>query len=297
MSIWKGLTSELFGVLPYAAPIAFAAIGETVGQLSGVINIGIEGMMQAGAYGAYLGAADSHNAFGILSGFAIGGIAGTALAIFSAVFTLYLAIDQVVVGTAINLLALGVTATLFRIRTQNSTNLVSLTSLHHRFGFDIATELLIALVIVLTFALYKTGWGLALRSSGEYPKATESAGFSVLKLRLSALIIGGLMAGLAGAYLVVGTTGSYATNMTTGRGFVAIALVTFGRWKPVWVFASALLIGFLEILNFEFQAIHVHVPHELLLALPYIISLAILVIAGKSAPAPESLGVPFRRQK
>jgi simple sugar transport system permease protein len=174
--------------------------------------------------------------------------------------------------------------------------LVSIPKLPSYGIVDPALLLLFLLVPGAWFLLSRTGWGLAVRAAGEYPKAAEASGFSVAWLRLSALALGGLLAGLGGAYLSVGISGSFAENMTAGRGFVAIAMVTFGRWRPQWTFAAALLIGFAETLQFRFQALGLQAPYQLMIAMPYLVALAVLVVVGRGAAAPGALGQTYRRE-
>ena len=143
--------------------------------------------------------------------------------------------------------------------------------------------------------LFRTEIGLAMRAAGEYPPAAESAGFSVIRLRLLGQACCGAFAGLAGAYLTLGISQSFAQNMTAGRGFIAIALVTFGRWRPGWVLAASALIGFLEWLQFAVQGKSA-LPIQLFLALPYVVALLVLVLVGKGTQQPQNLGVPFRRK-
>lgn len=280
--------------IQYAAPVALAAIGETPVQRSGVINIGLEGAMLIGAF------------FGVLAAFAtqspwIGlAVATGAGVLTNALFgwlTVYLGSDQVVVGTALNLFALGLTGTLYRAKFSQSTQTLSVPQVPGWHGIDAVTVLLVVSIPLVWFLLSRTAWGLAVRACGEYPKAAEAAGFSVHRLRMSALALGGAFAGLAGGYLSVGIAGSFAENMTAGRGFVAIAMVTFGRWKPALVFVAALLIGFAESLQFRFQAYGWKVPFQLMIALPYLVALLVLVFVGKGTIAPASLGVAYRRGK
>jgi general nucleoside transport system permease protein len=202
-----------------------------------------------------------------------------------------------VVGTAINLLAMGLTATLFRAQFGQSGQLVSVPKLPSWHGIDGAMALLLLAIPFVWFLLSRTAWGLAVRAAGEYPKAAEAAGFSVHRLRFSALLVGGILGGLGGAYLSVGIAGSFAENMTAGRGFVAIAMVTFGRWRPAWVFAAALLIGMAESMQYRFQTLGWKVPFQLMIALPYILALLVLVIVGKGTVAPKALGQSYRRER
>jgi simple sugar transport system permease protein len=281
-------------LLSYAAPVAFAALGETVAQRSGVLNIGLDGTMLIGAFFGMLVTFSTHSPW---LGLAAGTLAGLAVCAVFAWFTVYLATDQVVVGTAVNLLALGLTGTLFRARFGQSGQLISLPKLPSWQGLDGAVLLLLLAIPAVWWLLSRTAWGLAVRAAGEYPKAAEAAGFSVHRLRLGALLFGGLLGGLGGAYLSVGIAGSFAENMTAGRGFVAIAMVTFGRWRPAWVFAAALLIGAAESLQYRFQTFGWKVPFQLMIALPYLVALLVLVVVGKGTVAPKALGQSYRRER
>jgi ABC-type uncharacterized transport system permease subunit len=273
--------NELLAILPYAAPVAYAAVGETIGERSGVINIGLEGTMLLAAYGALIGATHISGAYAVPAGLLLACLVGIAFSLVSGLFTIVLRSDQVVVGTAINLLALGVTGTLFRAEYGHSGKLLSLPVLSRIGGFDV---LLVALILVppaAWFLLHRTAWGLAARATGEYPGAVQAAGYSVVRLRMQSAAIAGALAGLGGGYLVLGTTGGFTENMTSGRGFVAIALVTFGRLNPILVFGAALLIGYLDALQLRLQATGAPVPRELLIKLPYLVALAVLVLVGK----------------
>jgi ABC-type uncharacterized transport system permease subunit len=281
-------------MLVFAAPVALAAIGETISQRSGVLNIGLEGSMLCGAFFAMLATQITGSPW---IGLAAGTSAGLVLALLQGWFTVVFAADQVVVGTAANLLALGVTGTWFRQRFGQSGQLISVPRIPGAHGLDAVLLFMVISVPILWLVLQKTAWGLALKAAGEYPKAVERAGFSVSRLRMQGLALSGLFGGLGGAYLAIGIAGSFAENMTSGRGFVAIAMVTFGRWNPWLVVAAALIVGYAESLQFTLQARGIAVPHELLLAMPYLIALAVLVIAGKGTLAPRSLGVAYRKDK
>jgi simple sugar transport system permease protein len=276
-------------------PLSLAATGETVGQKSGVINIGLEGCLMVGAYVAMVVALDTRNPF-LACG--AGLLAGLVLALLFGWFTVVRAQDQVVVGTAINLLAMGLTLALFQSRFSQSGSLLSVPSLPEFAGnVDLVMCLVPVFVGLAWFAISRTTWGLALRAAGEAPKALESAGFSAYALRLQGVAVSGALGGLAGAYLTVGLTGSYAPGITAGRGFVAIAMVTFGRWKPFWVAMATLLVGFADSLQYELQASGLPVPYQLLKALPYVVALVVLIIVGSGRDVPQALGQPFRRSK
>ncbi len=224
-------------------------------------------------------------------------MAGLLLSSLCAWFCVKLAVDQVVVGAAANLLALGVTSTLFRAKFGSSGQLLSVEKVPAFLGTDPVVLFMVASLPAVWLLLNRTGWGLAVRAAGEGPKGAEAAGFSVDNLRLAAVSVGGAFGGLAGAYLSLGIAGSFAENMTAGRGFVAIAMVTFGRWKPLPVFLAALLIGYMESLQYALQGGSSKIPYELLIALPYAVALIVLVAVGKGSAAPRALGQPYVREK
>lgn len=283
-----------FSVLYYSAPVVLAALGEVVTQRGGLINIGLEGSMLVASFFGMLACYATHSPWiGLGAGV---GCALVVTAIFG-LFTIYWAADQVVVGTAINLLALGVTSTLFRSIFGQTGQLLSVPRIGAYHGIDPLIVFMVLSVPVLWLLLQRTGWGLAVRACGEYPKAASAAGFSVLNLRMAALMLGGLYAGLAGSYLALVIAGSFAENMTAGRGFVAIAMVTFGRWKPHYAFFAALLIGFFDSLQYKFQTFGWNVPYQLILALPYVVALLVLVIVGKGGVAPGALAQPYRKER
>ncbi len=286
--------SAVLAVLMYATPLALAALGETVVQKAGVIHIGIEGTMLAGAFFAMLATLATGSPW---VGLGVGVLVGVTLALVSGAFALTLTVDQVVVGTAVNLLALGLTRTLFAMRFGASGELLSVQKVPSWQGLDAVMVVAVLLAVATHGVLFRTSWGLALRAAGEYPQAAEAAGFSVLRLRFAALVFGGAMAGLGGAYLSLGIAGSFADNMTAGRGFLAIAMVTFGRWKPVPVLGACLLLGWLDGLQFTFQAKGVQLPFQLFLALPYVAALLVLAGMGRGAHAPAALAIPFRRTR
>lgn len=276
----------------FAVPVALAAIGEAVGQKSGVIDIGLEGKMLAAAFaGAVVAIRTGSPALGLLAGLVV----GIVLTLVQSLFVLRLAADQVVVGTAMNLLALGATGTLFRGMFGQSGQLITVPALHRMGGVDPVMVVTLFAAAILAWSLWRTGWGLVVRASGEYPKAADAEGYRVPRLRLGASLVSGALAGLGGAYLSIGLAGSFAENMTAGRGFVAIALVTFGRWNPILIVVAAMLMGYLDVLQFRFQAQGSTVPFQLLLALPYLVALVVLVVAGRGSAAPEALGRPYRR--
>ena len=282
-------------LLIVSTPLILAALGEVVGQKSGVLNIGLEGLMLFGAFFGFLIAGRT----GSLSlAFGVALVVGVILALLSGYFTVKLGADQVVVGTAVNFLALGVTGLGYH-RLYSSTGAKTPPSLPQFLGIDVMVVLAILCIPLIWFLLMRTRWGLALRACGEYPKAVEAAGFSVSKVRLSALVFGGAVAGLAGAHLSLGVAGSFAEGMTAGRGFLAIALVTFGRWQPIWVTLAALLLGYTQSLQYSLQGkpvFGVQIPSQLWLALPYVLALLVLVFVGSGTVTPKALGRPYEKE-
>jgi simple sugar transport system permease protein len=163
-------------------------------------------------------------------------------------------------------------------------------------GWDAVLVFWILAAVALTWILFRSNWGLVVRATGEYPPAVVASGYSPLKMRLQAVLAGGALAGLAGAYLALGVAGSFTENTTAGRGFVALAMVTFGRWKPVWVFFASLMIGYADSLQFELQARGIGLPPQVFIALPYVLALAVLVVVGKGTSVPAALAKPYRAE-
>ncbi len=273
-------------VLPLAiiasTPLLLAVEGELVVQRSGMINLGLEGMMLVAAMTSILAARSTEST---VAGFA-GGIAGAAMiAVLFGVFAIHLRADQIVTGTAINLLAVGATSFVYR-----ELPLSLLTQRDAMKGADSIVPLAwIALPVVFAIVLWRTSFGLRLRACGENPEAVVAAGHSVVVHRWLALAIEAAVAGLAGGYLSLAYTG-FAENMTTGRGFFALSIVIFGRWKLRGALLGTAIFGVAAATQYALQASAREVPYHLLLAVPYVVTLLILCgVAGKVRP-PESLG-------
>ncbi len=282
-------------------PLALAALGETVAERSGVINIGIEGSIIAGALGGALGAL----AFGSAGpGVAVGALAGLLAALVFAAFAIGLGTDQIITGTAVTLGGLGLTGAIYQARfgttgtaleipTLASAPLPGLSALPvvGPTLFDQAPTAYAAYLAapLLWLFLFRTEWGLELRAAGENPEAATAAGVRVRLVRFGAALFGGAMAGLAGAHLALAHAGTFAENMSAGRGFIAIAVVVLGRWQPVLVLAAALLFGAASALQFLLQALGLDVPYSWFLAFPYLLTLAALAGWVGRARAPAAL--------
>lgn len=281
-------------VLAFATPIVLAAIGELILEKSGVLNLGLEGSMLLAAFVGAIVSLETKNPW---IGLAAGSLAGLALTSLVTLMAVKWSADQVVAGTAATLFALGLTSVLFRARFGESGSLLTVAKVPNQGGVDAVMILAVLLVPSVAVTLARTRFGLALRAAGEYPAAAESCGYSVDRLRLVAGLIAGALAGLGGAYLALGIVGSFSENMVAGRGFVAIAMVTFGRWRPWLTVGGCLLVGYLDALQYLFQAKGWNLPYQLFVAMPYAAALLVLAIGGRSANAPAALARPFRRSQ
>jgi ABC-type uncharacterized transport system permease subunit len=301
---WSALIAA---TLRYATPLTFGALAGIVSERSGVVNVGIEGMMLMGAFFGIFGADLFDSWFlGLLVAMAAGG----ALALVHAYFSIHLRADQIVSGMSLNFLALGVTGYIFldhygdqgtpdNISRVPDVSIPGVKNLSF-FGDAIGkTNLLIWLsligVVVLAVFLFRTPRGLRLRSVGEHPRAAETVGISVIRTRYIAVVTSGMLAALGGAYLSIGFVGSFNQGMTAGRGFIALAAVIFGNWRPGGALAAALLFGFSTALA---QRLPAFSPSAAVLfqALPYVLTLiAVAGIIGRSRP-PAAVGQPYVKE-
>lgn len=304
--IWSALFAAM---LRYATPLLFAALGGLFSERSGVVNIGLEGMMLMGAFFGILGA-DKTGSW--VLGLACGIAAGGALALVHAFFAIHLRADQIVGGTAINFLALGITGYLF-IDTYGQegtpTDTPSIPDVHLGpikdvpFLGDIFGQLnlmiWIALVAVLVswVVLFRTPIGLRIRAVGEHPRAADTVGISVYGIRYGAVILSGMLAAAGGAYLSIGFVNSFNENMTAGRGFIALAALIFGGWRPLGLAAACLLFGFSSALAQRLGQIQDWQIYSVLFqALPYVLTLiAVAGVIGRSIP-PAAVGRPYKKR-
>jgi general nucleoside transport system permease protein len=296
--VWGALLSS---TLQWATPLTFAAMGGLICERSGVVNIGLEGMMLAGAFFGVLGADVTGTWWG---GLIIAAAAGGAFALVHAIMSIHLRADQIVSGTAINFLALGVTGYFFishygeRGSPGNLPRIpdVNIGFLGNVFGsLNLMIWLSFLLVILAHIGIFRTPVGLRLRSVGEHPRAADTVGISVYGIRYAAVITSGILAALGGAYLSVGFVGSFNEGMTNGRGFIALAAVIFGNWRPFGAFAAALLFGASTALSFRLQQPWGNAS-VLFQALPYV--LVLIAVAGVIArpTPPASAGRPYVKQ-
>jgi ABC-type uncharacterized transport system permease subunit len=296
--VWSALLSL---TLVWATPLTYAAIGGMFSERSGVINIGLEGMMLSGAFFAALGA-DKFGSWEM--GLVCGAVSGAAFALVHAFMAIHLRADQIVSGTAINFLALGVTGYFFiQVYGENGTpgDLPRIPDVHIGFlgkvfgQLNLMIWLSFLLLIVAHIALFKTPLGLRIRSVGEHPRAADTVGISVYGTRYAAVILSGVLAALGGAYLSIGYVGSFNENMTAGRGFIALAAVIFGNWRPFGAFGAALLFGGSTALSFRLAQPWGNAA-VLFQALPYVLTLiAVAGVIGRSVP-PAAVGRPYVKQ-
>jgi ABC-type uncharacterized transport system permease subunit len=291
------LIALLTATIALATPLLLAALGELIGERAGVLNIGVEGMMLTGAFAGMLGSyATGSPALGMLA-------ACTAALLLGALFALWvvtLDVDQVVAGVAINLLAVGTTGVLYRAffgTTGSALTVAAFAPL--AIAPDVAwlaplrqpapVYPAFALVPLVWVLLFRTRLGLRLRAAGESPHAAESVGVNVAAMRAGAVLAGALLAGAAGGYLSLAYSNTFIEGMSAGRGFIALAIVVFGRWRPLGVLAGSLLFGAASAAQFQFQAAGVAVPYHLLLMLPYVLTLVVLAFASRAARGPAAL--------
>jgi simple sugar transport system permease protein len=283
-----------------ATPLALAATGELVTERAGVINIGLEGVILAGAFGGLAGASYGSTSLGYAAAAGFGLLA----ALVFALVVVGGRGDQIIAGMALTLLSLGATGTLYRtwygeagaalsIATSRPLVIPWLSDLplvgRAWFAQPAITYVAYVVVPLLWWWMTRTHAGLALRAVGESPLAAEAAGIAVRRIRFGAVLFGGVMGGLAGGVLVLAQAGTFVEGMSAGRGFIAIAIVVLGRWHPAGVALAALLFGGTTALQYLAQAMGLDLPYQLFLALPYVLTLAALAGVGGRATPPATL--------
>jgi ABC-type uncharacterized transport system permease subunit len=284
-----GLVALLALTLVKATPLVYAALGGVLSERSGVVNIGLEGILVAGAFFSVVASAATGSPLaGVLAGVA----AGAALAAVLAFAATRLGVDQIVAGTGLNIVALGGAAyglVLVFGQPGASREVPAL----GRSGEAVLIALAFVLTAALWFALFRTPWGLRVRACGENPRAAEIAGIDALQTRFWAVVIGGAVAALGGVYLSLAELDLYSDGMTAGRGYIALAAVIFGRWNPWGALGAALFFGFFAALQYSLQ--RSGIPSELMQALPYLAALVALAGFAGRVRAPAADGIPFER--
>ena len=290
-----------------STPSLFAALGENIAERSGVLNLGVEGMMLIGAFAGFIGTFVTGNVFiGILA--ALSG--PMVMAALMAFLSVSLRTNQLVAGLAIWLLGVGFAALLYRLTFGVVTVAPSVPTIplleipflssipvlgpiifHH----DAMIYLAFLLIPLTHIFLFKTNIGLKIRTVGENPKQADTLGVNVNRIRYMSVIIGGAFAGLGGSYIALVTTGSFSENIAAGQGWIALAAVIFGRWRPFWIVLGALVYGMVNATVLGMQSLGTTIPFQFLLMLPYLLPIAILAAMYKKSVAPAALATPYKR--
>ncbi len=301
------LDAFLASALAMATPILLAALGELLVEESGIINIGIEGAMLMGAFSAL---AATYFSGSFILGLLTGASAAIILNAILATLVVNFAVNQVVAGTALDILALGLSGVMYRrlfgvtgqafmVAPMGRIRLGPLARIpvigEALFNQNPLVYLAFAVVPALYWILRNTRWGLRLRSAGERPEATDALGLGVYALRWQALIVSGALTGIAGAFLTLAYANTFVEDISAGRGFVALSVVILGRWNPWGIAAASVLFGAAMALQFSFQALGTNLPYQLFLALPYALTLIVLATIGGGHEGPSALGEPYVR--
>lgn len=299
------LVQLIAATLRVATPLIFATLGELFCERAGVLNLGIEGTMFFGAFTGFTVASLSGSLWlGVLGALVGGALAGLLMSFFA----VKLGVNQHVSGLGVTLLLTALSLFGFRIIFGENRVLPSITPFSQLqifsespilgpiFSQYTLTYIGILLIPVVWFVVFKTNFGLKLRSVGDNPEATDAAGIDVYRLRTVALVIGSALMAVGGAFLSIGQLGSFTFGIVSGRGWVCIALIIFANWQPLKVLWGALLFGGVQALQSRLQLTGAKLPYELFLALPYIVTIIALTLAGRNASAPAAMLKPYRRE-
>jgi len=302
------VSNQLAGTLSLATPLVFGALCGVLCERAGVVNVSIEGQFLAAAFAAaVVGSITQSVPAAILAAM----VAGLAMAALLALFSINYLVNQVVLGVVLNLLAVGVTGFLFdqlvqpASSTYNNAPVLSTIAIpglssipfFGRVLFDqnVLAYLAIVAVVVVWVLLYRTTWGLRIRSVGEHPQAADTVGISVRGIRWSAVLAGGVLAGLGGSFFTLASTGQFTKEFTVGNGFIALAALIMGRWRPVLATIMCLFFGFVTQMASQLQTLSTPMPSQLLLVLPYIATIiAVAGLVGR-VRAPAADGIPYEK--
>ena len=304
------IVSLFVGMLRTAMPIVYAAMGELVAERAGILNLGLEGMILLGAFVGFMVAYFSGS---LWLGVAAAVLAGALLGAFIAFVVATLRVDQIMAGLAINLLIGGLTSFGFRLafRTMGGENPAVISTFgvfkipllsqipffgEVLFSQHALTYIGLLLVPVISVFLYRTRYGLELRAVGDNPRAVDMKGVSVTLRQYLALMFAGALAAIGGDFLCLASTGIFVPLISNGRGWLAIALVIFGNWRPRWILFGALFFGLIDSVQLSLQTLGVSLPYQLLLASPYLLTIMALVVYRSRSHRPLWLGVPYYRE-
>ena len=290
-----------------SVPILLAALGGMYSEKAGVVNIGLEGMMLVGAFAGVVGSYFSGSQWiGVL----VAMLSGLLIALLFSFITVTIKINQIVSGVAINLLAIGVTSFLYRalfgitttpitVKAFESLNIPLLSKIpivgDILFKQNILVYFAFILVPLSSYMLYRTSWGLNIRTVGEHPMAADTVGIPVVKVRTLCVMLSGILAALGGCFLSLGQFNMFVDNMVTGRGFIAVAAVIFGKWNPKGILIASLIFGVADALQIRLQIANIGIPYQFLLMFPYI--LTVIAVTGKRgrSVSPKALGTPYEK--
>lgn len=303
------VSNQLNGTLAIATPLVLGALAGVMCERAGVVNVAIEGQFLVAAFAAGVVGSTTKS---IAAALVAAVIAGVLMAALLALFTITYLVDQVVMGVVINLFAAGITGFLFdqliqpRSAQLNSAPQMSAVAIPGLskipffgpvlFNQTALAYIAIASVAVVWFLLYRTKWGLHVRAVGEHPKAADTVGISVARTRWSAVLVGGIFAGLGGAFFTIGSTGSFSKEITVGNGFIALAALIMGRWHPVLASLMALFFGFVKQMASQLSALNTPAPSQLLLMLPYLATIVAVAGLVGQVRAPAADGVPYVKE-
>lgn len=302
----NNLTLLLGITFMYSAPLIFGALGGVISERSGVVNIGIEGMM---TIGAFAGTAMCYFSGNPWLGLLIAGLAGGLLALLHAIASVSFKADQTISGIAINLIGPGAALFLCRIFFSGATmskpinnrlpkifgNAKIDNSALKNLNLDITAVLAILLAVILWFVLYRTKWGLRIRSVGEHPAASDSLGISVTRTRYICVLLSGIFAGFGGGCMTLDIIPQFTPTAISGQGFIALAAVIFGKWTPFGAYGACLLFGFAQALTVILGGGNFAVPSEILAMLPYVLTIVVLILFVGRSVAPKEDGIPYEK--
>jgi len=286
----------LFSALRMSVPLAFASLGGVYSERGGVVNIALEGIMLMGAFGAVVGTYFTNNPW---IGLLVAMLFGLIIALIHAVVSITFRINQIVSGTALNMMATGLTTFLSRLIFQAAGSSPHIEGMIQwqfpgtSFKISPLIVIMILAVILSQIIIFKTRYGLRLRACGENPYAADSLGIDVIKIRYSGVIMSGILGGLGGAYLSLEHARVFVEGMTTGRGFIALAGMIFGRWTPVGSFSACFLFGLAEALRMRLEGFGI--PTQFIQMIPYLVTMGVLIGVVGRAVAPAYDGIPFEK--
>lgn len=303
------ITTFLAACIRMATPLTLAGLGEAYSERAGVMNIGVEAIMLCGAFSGFM--------FTFWTGSFLLGIlaamgAGVLISMLHAVLSIKCGANQNIAGLALNFFALGLTSLLFLKAFGQSTTLPTCPTVPNfdipllvripvlgkaLFSHNIFVYLMYILIIVFMLLFYKTEWGVHITAVGEHPRAADTAGLNVFRIRYTACFVNGLLGGLAGAYVTLAQLGFFMEDITAGKGYMALVAVILGRRNPAGILLASLLIGFAEAMQFQLQTMGIPIPSQAFTMIPYVAAVLVLLFSIGKSSTPSALGVPYKRSE